>query len=150
MKRTPAQERLLRVLTNPESYAKKVKEVCKLANIPPNTYYRLMKNPDFQAKLRATHIYHFISDLPDILKRILEQAKEGSIQHQKLILELVGFYTPKAQIKVEADIEERQKITYEFFLNQLINAKDQGKLKEDDKVIELKLKNKALEVVRNA
>ena len=107
-KPTPAEERLLLVLANPENIGKTVTDLCNLAEISRKHYYEMFKKPDFvacQEKFAKDLIKQAVNP---IITACIKEAKNGSFQHAKLLMEMGQMYTPK-QIQ-----ENTGSITYEI------------------------------------
>jgi hypothetical protein len=69
-----------------------VTELCEAAEVSRHTYYNALEDQNFvKALFRDSHglIY---TNIPQVVKKIVEQAKRGSFVHQKLLLEMVKLY----------------------------------------------------------
>lgn len=85
---------LLRVLADPEVRALKVIDQCRLAGITYDTYYRLFRDPRFQAAYRELCIALGLSYVARSIDGLASRAATGDAAAAKLILELAGMYAP--------------------------------------------------------
>lgn len=90
---TPAEERLLEVLLNPDNLGKTVTEKCNLAKIARNTYYDIMKKPEF-VKLQNSLAINLIRDkVSDVLQASVKCATTSGargFQDRRMLLEMFG------------------------------------------------------------
>ena len=90
---TPAEEKLLEVLLNPENLGKTVTEKCNLAKIARNTYYDIMKKPEF-VKLQNNLAINLIRDkVSDVLQASVKCATTSGargFQDRRMLLEMFG------------------------------------------------------------
>ena len=126
---TPAEARLLKVMSNSENYGKTVTDICKLADISRVTYYELLKKQEFIEYKKTISINMLHESLFPIMSALAREAKKGSHNHIKLALEMVGVYTPKGKIDISVNqgIEEHIKQLQEY--NQYM--KEMGEVVED-------------------
>ena len=91
---TPAEEKLLSVLLNPDNLGLSVVEKCQLAKISRTTYYEIMKRPEF-AKLQNNLAVSLIRDkISDVLQATVNSAIKGGsrgYQDRRMLLELYGI-----------------------------------------------------------
>ena len=101
---SPERRRLLEVLDDGNSYS--VTELCERANVNRNTYYEALKSDDFIAQLFHTSTGKIYVAIPDIVSKIVEQAKRGSFAHQKLLLEMMRLYqgVPQQQTNIQLNV----------------------------------------------
>jgi len=85
---------LLRVLADPEARALKVIDQCRLAGITYDTYYRLFRDPRFQAAYRDLCVALGLSYVAKSIDGLASRAATGDAAAAKLILELAGMYAP--------------------------------------------------------
>lgn len=98
-KPSPAEERLLQVLLSPENIGKNITVKCQLANISRNYYYQLMEKPEFQRLCRKTAIDLIKSEILPLIQKGIQEAKRGSFQHWKILMEMSGMYTEKTELE---------------------------------------------------
>jgi len=54
----------------------------------------------FMAEVKAISVSLVDHDVPDIIHKIVSQAKGGSLAHQQMILEMAGVYVQKQRIEL--------------------------------------------------
>ncbi|HYD91742.1 MAG TPA: phBC6A51 family helix-turn-helix protein [Flavobacterium sp.] len=92
---TKAEEKLLKVLVNPDFIGATVANICQEAGISRETYYQAFKKPGFcelQERLAKDLIKQAVNP---IINACIKEAKNGSFQHAKLLMEMGHMYTPK-------------------------------------------------------
>lgn len=96
---TEAEKKLLAVLVKEENYLLNVTKICKLAGISRDSYYRIYQNDKFIALLRKQTLEILKHSEEAITHSFIKQAKAGSFPHQRVYLEMMRFYTPKAKFE---------------------------------------------------
>lgn len=94
-KLTKSERKLLITLCEPRVAEMNVDQICELADISRDTYYRAYKNPLFvemQSKLALSIIKQSMAPL---IHTGIKQAQKGSFFHWKALLEMVSAYDPK-------------------------------------------------------
>jgi len=114
------QAKLLKVLINPENQDKSVTEICSIAGIGRQTYYRAMKDEIFQNALEKAHKDLLSISLLPITHQIVKRAKKESFQDRKMVLEILGIYNPKL---IHQGDEEKPLV----FVMKLTNGEDRDK-----------------------
>lgn len=94
-----AEQKLLNIVLRPENSILNVTEICKMAEVSRDTFYRVMKNPDFKRLLREEAFNLIDPALPGVINRFIKEAKDGSFSHGKVVLEMGKVYTPKARFE---------------------------------------------------
>lgn len=98
---TQAARRLAEIRTDPEHRLKPVREICRLADISPDTYYRLMDDLEgYVAWEKAEAKAKLGRFVAPILTAYVREALRGSKQHGDTILEITGDYTPKSRMEL--------------------------------------------------
>lgn len=90
---TPAEQRLLETLLNPESVGKSVSEKCQMASISRETYYATMRKPAFTNLLSKTSVDLVRDKIADVLSASIKAATtggNGGFQDRKMLLEMFG------------------------------------------------------------
>lgn len=98
-KPTTAEEKLLQILANPEHIGLKVSEICQLADISRETYYKSFKKPEFVAYHDKLCKDLVKQSLTPVVNAFITEAKRGSFQHGKILLEMGGIYTNKQEVE---------------------------------------------------
>jgi len=94
---TPAEQKLIETLANPENYGKNITELCELAGISRFTYYEAFKKPDFVAYYNSLVLELLRGKVGDVINATYRFATMFPQNHQdrKILLEMTGTYTPK-------------------------------------------------------
>jgi hypothetical protein len=100
---TTAEKKLLEVLLNPENAGKSITEKCKIADISRTHYYDIMHKPEFLELCNVTAIDLIKGELMPLMAAAIKEAKNGSFQHFKILMEMHGLYREKSDINVNAD-----------------------------------------------
>lgn len=90
---TPAEQRLMETLLNPESVGKSIAEKCQLAEISRETYYKTMKKTEFTSLLTRTSVDLVKDKIADVLAASVKVATtggNGGFQDRKMLLEMFG------------------------------------------------------------
>ena len=97
---TQAEKKLLEVLVNPENVGKSVTELCNLADVSRNTYYKAMKNEEFRDFVTNTTVELVMGKVGDVVNATYKHALgERGHQDRKLLLTMAGLYTEKQEIE---------------------------------------------------
>jgi len=99
-KPTPAEEKLLAVLLNPDLVSDSVTDKCQNAGISRQTYYEAMKKPGFMELVQGFRKEMLQAEIQDLIQVGIKEAKNGSYQHWKALMEMAGEYTPKTKTEV--------------------------------------------------
>lgn len=92
---TKAEEKLIEVLVNPEHKQKNVIEVCEIAGISQRHYYDIFKKAEFVTHYKQISFDLVRQSIMPVLSSVIKEAKAGSFQHSKMILEMADMYTEK-------------------------------------------------------
>jgi hypothetical protein len=100
-------------MLNPESIGTSIVELCKTAGVSRDIYYDAIKKPEFMKLYQETVISVIKNESYPLIKAGLREAKRGSFQHWKVLLEMAGLYTEKQIVDVGDNVvtlsrEERQ------------------------------------------
>jgi len=98
---TPVEIKLVEVLLNPESYKKSITEKCQMAGISRDSYYRIMKNPEFAEFYNEQIKANIKADIGEVIQATHHFAVRfpGNHQDRKMLAEMAGAYTEKQEIK---------------------------------------------------
>lgn len=105
-----SQQRLLSVLMIPENQKKGITDICKLANIHPDVYYKSFQDPDFLEAYRKFVKIPIWEATADILERMIVKAKEGSYKHAELLLKMLELVPRPEAITVQNNSIQVQKM----------------------------------------
>jgi hypothetical protein len=103
---TPAEQKLLEVLCNPNSLGKTVTAICIEAGVERKVYYDAIKKEGFY-ELRNKFLMDIIkAGVGDILQATIKYGKESSknSQDRKMILTMAGIYTDKIESNVNETV----------------------------------------------
>jgi flagellar motor component MotA len=103
---TPAEKKLLEVLINPEHYQKNITEICSIAEVDRTVYYNAMKKADFIDFYNRMMRELLKGKAQEVIKATYTFAVSNPKNHQdrKLLLEMIGEYTPKQEIEQNLNI----------------------------------------------
>ncbi|MGE5415877.1 MAG: hypothetical protein ACM3UZ_03800 [Acidobacteriota bacterium] len=100
---TPAQYKLLQVVVTPEVRTMSVVDQCQLADISRDTYYRSFKDERFiNAYLEGCRVLLLTYAAP-VLASVGESGARGDTAAAKMVLEMLGFYRPTANLNIGSD-----------------------------------------------
>lgn len=105
-KLTAAEERLIKVLIDPEHFGKSVTEKCQAAEISRETYYNTMKKQEFCDYYNDLIKAGLKSSVGDIIQATYNFGKRfpGNHQDRKILLEMAGAYTEKSEVKHTGEV----------------------------------------------
>jgi len=102
---TPAGKKLFKVLINPEHLGKNVDELCKIADVSRDTYYRLHKEQGFVDLVSETSKEMVMAKMGDVLNATYIYALgEKGHQDRKLLLTMAGLYADKQEVAHSGDM----------------------------------------------
>ena len=94
-KPTEKEKILLEILINPDYRMKSITDICKAAKCSRDVYYKAFAKPEF------VEIYKELSEsivkqsIAPVINAFVREAKRGSFQHGKVLLEMAGLYNKK-------------------------------------------------------
>ena len=100
---TNAEEKLLDVLLDPKNRLLNTTERCNLAGISRQTYYRIMRRPEFIAVYRQQSYDLFAQNIGPVVTAFIKQACQGSFPHGNEILEIMGMRRQSAPERANVD-----------------------------------------------
>lgn len=120
-KLTAAGEKLYQVLINPEHLGKNVEELCTIADVGRNTYYRLMKEEGFTRLVSETSQKLVMAKIGDVVNATYKYAIEESKGHQdrKMLLTMAGLYAEKTDATVNANVTRQNNAYDELTVDEL-------------------------------
>jgi hypothetical protein len=113
---TPAELKLMEVLLNPEHRMKSVTDICKIADVSRQHYYNIIKKPEFTELCKQTATELIKAEILPLIYAGIKEAKRGSFQHWKVLLEMAGLYSEKQNMQVN--------VTFEQLLKKALNSGD--------------------------
>jgi len=87
---TPERQRLLEVLRSGDVTS--ITALCEQAKTTRQTYYNAINDEQFVKALFQDSTGLIYASIPDIISKIVKQARCGSFVHQKMLLEMVKLY----------------------------------------------------------
>lgn len=101
-KPTAAEKRLLEVLINPNNLGKSITHICELANISRRKYYDAIKKDDFNNLVNKITMDILKNKASNVLNATYKYSlEEKGHQDRKMLLNILGVYTDKQEIKHE-------------------------------------------------
>ncbi len=99
-KPTAAEKRLLEVLLNPENRWKSITAICDIAKCSRKAYYRAFAKPAFTAYYKEESRRLVEREIAPLVHTFVQQAKGGSFQHGKVLLEMADMYQEKSRTEL--------------------------------------------------
>ena len=90
-----AGKKLLEALADPENRNKSITDLCQVAGVSRDTYYKAFKKPEFIERYEILCRDLVKHSLAPIVNACIKEAKDGSYQHIRIVLEMGGLYTPR-------------------------------------------------------
>lgn len=98
-KPTPAEKKLLEVLLNPQYRMKSIVDICRIAEINRSTYYDAFAKPGFVELYKQKSMELVKQQVAPVINAFVAEAKRGSFQHGKVLLEMADLYSEKKQLE---------------------------------------------------
>ena len=119
---TPKEKSLLEVMINPANSKCTITEVCRLAECSREVYYKAFAKPAF-----VEYYHSFTKDsikehVGQIIGAYIKKAKDGSIAHGNVLLEMAGLYKKTTNVNHTGEVKTvvKEKIDYSnYSLDQL-------------------------------
>ena len=103
---TSAGKKLFQVLIDPQYLGKNVDELCQIADVSRDTYYRLMKDERFTQEVTNTSKQLVMGKIGDVINATYENAiGERGHQDRKLLLTMAGLYTEKQETTINGSLD---------------------------------------------
>lgn len=99
-KLTKGGEKLIEILLDPRNRTKSITDVCKLAELSRTTYYVLFSDPVWLEEYKRQSKEMITQNISGIINTFINEAKRGSFQHGKIVLEMAGVYVEKTEANV--------------------------------------------------
>ena len=81
-------------------------EVAKQLEISDKTLMKLRKNGNFWDKVYKAYLIEYESEMPDVLRAMIREAKAGNVQAGRLVLEHSGKLQKHLNIKISSPFEQ--------------------------------------------
>lgn len=101
---TPAEAKLLEVLSDPAHYRKSITDKCLEAGISRVTYYEIIKRPQFVNLISTTALQLVKSRATDLINASYDAALKGSFSDRELLLEMAGLIQGKPGLQLNQQI----------------------------------------------
>lgn len=104
---TPAEIRLMEVLSDPENLDKSVTQKAKLANIARKTYYEIIKKPEFSAYMNKLTYDLIKGRIGEVVEACFKfgTTEKSCFQDRKLLLQMAGMYEDQSTVRIEEHTE---------------------------------------------
>jgi hypothetical protein len=111
---TPERQKLLECLESKEYDT--ITELCKDAGVTRNVYYDAIQNSEFVDALFKTSKGAIYAAIPQIMSKMVTQAKRGSSVHQSMLLQMVKLHqeVPTTEIKISYSLEDTKEGLLEY------------------------------------
>ena len=94
-KPTEKEKALLEILINPDYRMKSITDICKAAKCTRNIYYTAFEKPEFVKLYKELSASLVQQSIAPVINAFVREAKRGSFQHGKVLLEMAGLYNKK-------------------------------------------------------
>ena len=101
---------LLEVLLNPKNRTRTITDICRIAECDRMTYYRAFEKPGFKELYKKKSKEYIDQNIGQVVAAFVNEAKRGSYNHGKVILEMSGLYTEKQKIEHSGSMKTNIKI----------------------------------------
>lgn len=98
-KPTKKEQILVETLLNPKNRMKNIMDVCRIAGCGKNTYYRAFEKKGFNEYYKQCSLEMVDKNIGQVMSSFVSEAKRGSFQHGKILLEMSGMYKEKQEIE---------------------------------------------------
>ena len=111
---SPEEKKFIKYLSKPKSERKTQRALAKELDVSEKTLTFWKKRKDIWDKVYDNTLDYLQQDLPDILHAISKKAKQGSIKHAEMVLELTGKILNKGtkgnavQVNINTNIPRNQ------------------------------------------
>lgn len=128
---TPERKKLLETLAS--GAFDTITDLCAAAGVTRNVYYDALNSQEFVDALFKDSNALIYTAFPQIVQKIVKQAKAGSAFHQKLSLELIARYQGAPQVAIQQNTVNNYSFSKEELLEEayLLVAEDTGKSVEE-------------------
>lgn len=109
---TAKEKALLDVLLDPFHRLASVTRQCELAGCSRETYYATMHKPDFMAHYLWLVNSSLKSKVAQLVNIGFKEAKNGSFQHWKVLMEMTGEYAPNKKVEIDQNVSGTVKLSF--------------------------------------
>ena len=99
------EEKLLEVLLNPKYRMKSITDICQIAEMSRQSYYNAFAKPEFEAYYKQKSLEMVKQSIAPVLAAFMAEAKRGSFQHGKVLLEMGGLYAENQNINLQGKLD---------------------------------------------
>jgi hypothetical protein len=99
---TVAEEKLLKILLNPEYHGESRRKQCQDAGVCHQTLYTALKKPGFKKLLRDMSLSMIQEYAAPLVQRGVKEALRGNYPFWKTLMEMGDFYKPQQSVDVNA------------------------------------------------
>lgn len=90
---TASEKRLLDAIADPDNINASVTDLCRQIDCDRQLYYRAYRKPHFVEAVKTRALELVKGSIVPIVNAAAKEAKSGSFQHSKLLLEMAGMHT---------------------------------------------------------
>jgi len=115
-------KKLIEVKVSPVNYGKSVTDICQIADISRDSYYRLMRDKEFVKILNETGLELIKSHVIDIIGSTVKFALKDAKCHsdRRMLLEMINMYRPQQTVDVNGGVN----LSFEQLLKQALSEND--------------------------
>jgi len=107
-----SEKKLLEALMNPANRLKAIVEICNIAKVSRQSYYRSFGKPEFvfyYSKQSAALVKRYIGQ---VMNAFIREAVRGSFQHGKVILEMAEVYAERSKVEHSGEMAHKHIYSY--------------------------------------
>jgi hypothetical protein len=108
-KPTKAETALLLVMLNPENATLSITDICNLAGVNRSSYYDAFAKEKFVGYYKSKAKDLISHAIGPVVNSFVKEAKKGSYQHGKTLLEMAGLHTDKLDLSMGLTVIRRKK-----------------------------------------
>lgn len=102
---TPSQKKILATVRSCGQDNLTADVLALKAGIKIEKLYEVLADPEFREIFNGVVRTSVLAETPAILHKFIEEGKQGSFPHGKLVLELAGIHQDKQKLELEGNVE---------------------------------------------
>lgn len=103
-----AEKKMLEVAAQSGGHRVTLDALAKACGKQPDFVYKKLQEPHFRQLFTEALRGALMVEVPEIVSSFLTEAKKGSFQHGKLLLEIAGVYTQDTNVNINALVASKE------------------------------------------